>query len=95
MERRYSLPSDIVQGHWCSYQRDLRGQVEKRQPESGALAAYMVRPDLADVNVLRGVDEEAPPDDVEPDEEDYDVSADEDRINILSYLTSGVQSSLI
>lgn len=30
----------------------------------------MVRPDLADVHVLGRVDEEAPPKDVEPDEED-------------------------
>lgn len=55
----------------------------------------MVRPNLADVDILCSVDEEAPPDDVEPNEEDYDVSADQNRINMLSYLTSGVQSGLV
>lgn len=29
----------------------------------------MIRPDLRDIDVLRGIHEEAPPDDEEPDEE--------------------------
>ena len=33
----------------------------------------MIRPDLADVDILRGVDEETPPKNEEPDEEDSRV----------------------
>jgi len=39
------------------------------------LGTEVIGPDLGDVNVLRGVDEEAPPENLEPDEENSSIQS--------------------
>lgn len=69
-EDEVELPADLVEGHGGADQGDLAGQVEGRQAQGDAVGAEVVGEDLGHVDVLGGVDEEAPPEDVEPDEED-------------------------
>jgi hypothetical protein len=69
-QNQIELPADLVQSHWRSDQCNLGGQIETRQAKRNSLRPKMIREDFGDVDVLCGVDEEAPPEDVEEDEED-------------------------
>lgn len=74
-EDEVELPADLVEGDGGADQRDFAGEVECRETQGDAVGPQVVREDLGDVDVLRGVDEEAPPADVEPDEEHGGVEA--------------------
>jgi hypothetical protein len=69
-QNQVKLPADLIQRHRRRNERDLTGQVESGQTHCHSRGPQMVGEDLGHVDILCGVDEETPPDDVEPDEED-------------------------
>jgi hypothetical protein len=68
-EHEVEAPANPVEGDGRGDERDFRGEVEGREAEGGAGGAEVVGEDLGDVDVLRCVDEEAPPEDVEEADE--------------------------
>lgn len=64
------LPADTIESHRCADESDFGGEVEDGETKRNALWTEMVGEDLRDVDVLRRVHEERPPEDEEEHEED-------------------------